>query len=167
MKKYTLKTFLLVSILLMSMVSFVSADVFLSQWGDNVDSGGHLDWEHNTKYYDESVYAMDTWNLYKPGVIREDSIFVVEDIYVGDYYEASDTIAFMQHYDAEIRYNDYMMSGMITAERRHTAIHEFGHALGLGENPTTIGAVMQQGRLTNQYLRDDDKESYDAAAALY
>lgn len=38
------------------------AKVYLSEFGSNVDSGGHLDWDYSTIYYAESVFAMNLWN---------------------------------------------------------------------------------------------------------
>lgn len=60
------------------------ATVYLVSNDDSVDSGGHLDWDYDTKYYSECKFAENLWNAYKPGVIREDSVVVVQDIFVTD-----------------------------------------------------------------------------------
>lgn len=150
-----------------------NAAVFLTPNGDNVDSGGHLDWDYDTKYYAECVNAQDTWNNYKSGVIREDSISIIEDIFVTDYYSATDgTLGYRSQGDSLIAFNDYyFVSGnkqsLTNLQRKKTALHEFGHALGLGENNSGVAAVMRQGIFSYTSLHQDDKESYDKAATYY
>lgn len=154
-------------------LNIVNAAVYLTPNGDNVDSGGHLDWDYDTKYLSESEFAQTTWNDYKSGVIRKDSIWVEEDIFVTDYYSATDgNLGYRSASNQLIALNDYyFVSGntqsLTPDQRRKTVTHEFGHALGLGENNSGVAAIMRQGKYSYQVLHQDDKDSYDAAAALY
>ena len=77
------------TLLLVMCVSLTAhAAVYLGT-GDNVDSGGHLDWDYDTTYYSQTVWGMNLWNGYKSGVIREDSPLVVQDIFVTDVNSAT------------------------------------------------------------------------------
>ena len=43
-------------------------------FGGLIDAGGHLDWsDEGTKYLSQWKSAVNMWNDYKPGVIREDT----------------------------------------------------------------------------------------------
>jgi hypothetical protein len=138
--------------------------------GDNVDTGGHLDWDYDTTYYSQTVWGMNLWNAYKIGVIREDSILVVQDLFVTDIN--SSTAGYYGYRDmnnATIYFNIYGMNGLSANGKKSVAAHELGHALGLGHNPSNTNAVMTDTGYSNfpTVLVQDDKDSYDAAAALY
>lgn len=160
-------------IFLLSMLPFTYAGVYLVDNGDNVDSGGHLDWDYSTDYLSECRSAQGLWNSYKSGVIREDTFTTIQDLYVYDYYSASTTVmgARNQFYSI-IKLNGYYFDSgnpqsLTYLERKKVVIHEFGHALGLGHNTTNNDAIMKQGRFDYGSLHQDDKDSYDAAAKLY
>ena len=76
MKKGLLFTLVAALLLPMCLSLTAHAAVYLGT-GDNVDSGGHLDWDYDTTYYSQTVWGMNLWNGYKSGVIREDSPWVV------------------------------------------------------------------------------------------
>lgn len=59
------------------------AQAYVQTW-DLVDSGKHLDYDGNSTYMSYINTGAATWNAYKSGVIRKDSAFVVEDVYVSD-----------------------------------------------------------------------------------
>ena len=61
--------------------------------------------------------------------------------------------------DDDIVFNSAYMSGYTTAQRRHVALHEFGHALGLGHSYT--GQVMQPVVGSFEYPQPHDQYSYD------
>ncbi|MFD1738958.1 matrixin family metalloprotease [Bacillus salitolerans] len=136
----------------------------LQGW-DLVDSGKHLDWDADTKYTSTVSSAVSIWEGYKPGIIRPDSATVVEDVYIFDYYEVSNTIA-QTSSAGTMKFNDYKFQGYNSEERLHTAIHEFGHALGL-DHTWGMYDVMQQGRLSINSLSNTDESSYDEAYSTY
>lgn len=136
----------------------------LQGW-DLVDSGKHLDWDSNTKYTSSVNSAISLWEGYKPGIIRPDSIWIIEDVFVSDYYEVSNTIGVTSS-AGTIKFNDYRFSDMTTDQKIHTATHEFGHALGLDHTTGTYD-VMRQGKLSITSLSSTDESSYDLAYATY
>ena len=136
--------------------------------GDNVDSGGHLDWDYDTTYYSQTVWGMNLWNGYKSGVIREDSPLVVQDIFVTDVNSATaGYYGYRDRANAKIYFNIYSMSDLSASEKKSVAAHELGHALGLGHNSDNTSAVMTDAHYFPTSLQQDDKDSYDAAAELY
>jgi len=161
----------LVFLLVASTTAYATA--YLTPNGDNVDSGGHLDWDSNTKYLSDCNTAQSVWNGYKSGVIRKDSFWVIEDIFVSDYYDSTETrFAYRRQSNSTINFNDYYFvlgnSQSLTAEQRtKTVIHEFGHALGLGHNTSSNPAIMRQGRFEYKTLHQDDKDSFDEAEKAY
>ena len=57
----------------------VSADAYIQTW-NLVDSGKHLDYDGNSKYMSYANTGASIWNGYKSGVIRKDSILVIQDV---------------------------------------------------------------------------------------
>ncbi|NMD72845.1 matrixin family metalloprotease [Bacillus sp. DNRA2] len=108
--------------------------------------------------------AASTWNAYKSGVIRPDSLTVVEDVYCSDYSESSGIDAYTTGGGA-IWFNTRNLGSKGSAEKLNVATHELGHALGLGYNQTTD--VMYMYTSTRTTLSANDKASYDAASILY
>jgi len=156
------------TLLLVMCVSLTAhAAVYLGT-GDNVDSGGHLDWDYDTTYYSQTVWGMNLWNGYKSGVIREDSPLVVQDIFVTDVNSATaGYYGYRDRANAKIYFNIYSMSDLSASEKKSVAAHELGHALGLGHNSDNTSAVMTDAHYFPTSLQQDDKDSYDAAAELY
>lgn len=78
------KPLLLVVVALMISTSVpVFAKAYIQVW-DLVDSGKHLDYDGNSSYMSYITTGASTWNAYKSGVIRPDSLSVIEDVYVCD-----------------------------------------------------------------------------------
>ncbi len=128
---------------------------------DFVDSGKHMDWDGNTKYSDLWNKAVKTWNSYKSGVIRKDTISTINDVNIGDYYDNSTTtIAYASTYGFDkIRFNKYKMDKMTTTQKQATIQHEIGHGLGL--NHSYSGNIMVQGYKNYTALGWRDKNTYD------
>lgn len=127
-----------------------------------LDSDKHLDWDGSTKYQTLFNAAVNTWNAYKPGVIREDTWYYWEDVYISDYYEVSWTCGYTSS-AGEIKFNTYTMdnSGWTDLNRQNVCTHELGHALGLDHNQyNDIMYAYNSSRIT---LSENDKASYDAS----
>lgn len=131
-----------------------------------VDSGKHLDWDGSTAYMTEWNKSIGVWEDYKPGVIRPDSTWVIEDVKISDYEEESSTMAVTSG-AGTIKFNDYHFKGMTADQRQKTMMHELGHALGLDENNGVSNSIMCQGKRAQTYLIQDDKNGYDAAYKKY
>ncbi len=137
----------------------------LSSW-DLVDRGKHLDWDGSSSYMKEWYAAVKTWNSYKPGIIRADTAWIIEDVDIKDYKKVNNTFAYTSSIGV-IRFNTYHMDGFTSQERQKTITHEIGHALGLDENNGDSTSIMQQGRKPQINLNSDDKKGYDAAYKNY
>lgn len=137
--------------------------ISLITW-DLVDSGGHLDWGGDSSFMDYIEKGANKWNNYKAGIIRKDTASTIEDVTVSDYYEKSDTIGVTSN-RGTIRFNTYQMDERTYNEKLNVAIHELGHALGLGHN--WEGDVMYRYGTNLVTLSNNDKHSYDAAAKKY
>ncbi|MDR2408754.1 MAG: matrixin family metalloprotease [Bacteroidales bacterium] len=136
----------------------------LLSW-DLVDSGKHLDWDGSCTYMNEWYAAVKTWNSYKPGVIRVDTIRIIQDVKIGDYYENSTVLAYTTAY-GNIKFNLFNFNNMTAAQRQKTMTHEIGHALGLDHVDDGV-SIMRQGIISQTTLSADDKAGYDAAYAKY
>ncbi|WP_076850169.1 M43 family zinc metalloprotease [Rubeoparvulum massiliense] len=151
-------------VVVLSLTFSIVSNAALLGW-DLVDDGKHLDWDGNTKYTSSVASAVKLWEGYKPGVIRPDSAWVIEDVYLSDFYQVSSTMAVTSS-AGTIKFNDYHYSGMTTNQRIKTTTHEFGHALGLDHTYGTYD-IMQQGKLSLTSLSTTDKRSYDEAYKTY
>lgn len=139
---------------------------------DCVDSGGHLDYDmkDNTKYSGYLNQGINTWNAYKSGVIREDTILTVADIGFSDVYWTDVTCAAITANEVLpsygcIYFNTYYMDNYNNGQIWNVVTHEFGHALGLAHN-TNYDVMCSYVNGVYQ-LTANDKASYDAAARLY
>lgn len=130
-----------------------------------VDSGKHLDWDSDTKYVSTVRSAVDLWEEHRSGVIREDSLLVIQDVFISDYNEVTNTIAYTSA-SGKIKLNDDHFDSMTPNQRLHTVTHEFGHALGL-DHTSGKNDIMQQGKLALTSLSQTDKDSYDEAYDTY
>jgi hypothetical protein len=130
----------------------------LSWW--LADSGKHLDWDGSTTYQTQFNAAVTTWNNYKSGVIRPDSLSVVQDVAISDYSEVS-SVAGVTSSAGTIKFNTYVMGGLTTTQRQNVCTHELGHALGLAHNLS--GDVMYAYVSTVTSLSANDKASYDSS----
>lgn len=131
---------------------------------DLVDSGKHLDWDSNTAYKSHVTAASNIWNLQKPGIIRPDTATRVQDVFVSDYYERSNT-AGVTSSRGTIKLNKYRMAGYAHAKRRNVVLHEIGHALGLAHNKK--GDIMYANVSNTSIVSANDKASYNAAYRKY
>lgn len=137
--------------------------VSLLTW-DLVDSGGHLDWDGNSSFMDYIEKGANKWNNYKVGIIRKDTVSTIKDVTVSDYYEESSIIGVTSS-KGTLKFNTYRMNRCTYNEKLNVAIHELGHALGLGHN--FKGDIMYRYGTNLVTLSNNDKRSYDAAVKRY
>lgn len=158
-------TFLVIFALTIILITVQSTAYAALQGWHLVDSGKHLDWDSNTKYGTSVTNAVNLWNGHKPGVIRPDDIWVIEDVFISDFNEVSTTMG-VTCSCGTIKLNDYHYAGMTAGQRTKTTTHEFGHALGL-DHTSGSSDIMQQGKLSITSLSKTDKDSYDEAYKTY
>lgn len=152
--------------IIIALVFSISTNSYAALLGwDLVDSGKHLDWDGNTKYTTRVTSAISKWEGYKPGIIRPDSIYVIQDVFISDFYEVSNVVG-VTSAAGTIKFNDYWFNIYDPDYELNTVIHEFGHALGLAHTSGT-NDVMRQGPYNIINLSSTDKSSYDAAYLTY
>lgn len=169
----------ILAILLVTLIGFpfaVKASVrwyvyhVLKVW--SVDNGKHLDWSGSTSYSSNWNAGVSTWNNYKSGVIRKDSLLVQNDLTISDVETLpSNTVAITTQYGtghssgSTIKFSKAQMNGLSNLERNIVCTHEIGHALGLDENNDNGTSLVMYNNIydnsSNNILHSEDKFNYD------
>lgn len=169
--------FVTISIICMSttlVLAWATANL-LSWW--MVDSGGHLDWSGSTTFSSQFNSAVNTWNNYKSGVIRKDTILTVNDVTIKDVgYISQDVYARTTaekpsgKTTGEIKFATSLLNGASNSLKKAVIIHELGHALGLdhytGDTKSVMYPIASES-ICNTTLTAYDKQAYDASADRY
>lgn len=140
-------------------------DIKLQNW-HLVDSGKHLDWDGNSAYISKFKSAVNVWNNYKSGVIREDTWYNVNGLTISDVNVISQNVIAQTSSNGTIKFSKNLMSKLDGKQQLNVCIHELGHALGLDhreENDT----VMYPSVTSINSLSIGDKNNYDASYARY
>lgn len=124
------------------------------------DSGKHLDWGGSTTYQVQFNTAVATWNNYKNGVIRQDSIFTIEDVTLSDVNNGANNIYATTYSSRKIQFNTGMMNNRTMQQITNTCLHELGHALGL-DHRSESNTIMYNYGTSLTSLSAEDKISYD------
>lgn len=148
-----------------SFCNAASTNYVLSTW-DLVDSGKHLDWDGSTNYMTEWYNAVNTWNAYKPGVIRADRWDIIEDVHIYDRSKYDGSTYASTYSNGVIVFYQDTMDKMTPTQRQATITHEIGHALGLDHNGKNT-SIMRTGYKNFTTLDIIDKQGYDAAYKKY
>ena len=152
------------------LISFLHKDAYarayLLPW-NLVDSGKHLDYDYNSVYLSNITNGVNRWNNYKSDVIRPDSIWVVEDVYISD-VNISNGWAGLTSANGTIQLNRYHMDSYPPYKITNVVAHELGHALGLDHSTSTdLMDASITSHTSAQALSRNDKDSYDAAYNNY
>lgn len=140
-----------------------TAKSYLLGW-DLVDSGKHLDYDGNSKYMSNVKSGVSKWEAHKKGVIRPDSLSVIEDVFISDVSNA-DSINATTYKDGYIKMNKYNLDKQSGTQITRVATHEIGHALGLGHS--TKSDIMYGYDIITSSLTKNDKDSYNEAYKKY
>lgn len=125
-----------------------------------VDSG-EIRCGSSTTYSTQWSAAISTWNALGVINIAPDTIFTLEDLTVSDIYEPGSGWTGLYTPSAgadDIELNTYYLSGDTNAERKNTATHELGHALGLAHSDS--GQIMYSVQTSQTALGDHDIDDY-------
>lgn len=181
MKSKSKKTIFSMLFILMLLGGSFSVSFAAARWGYTykvldywcVDSGKHLDWSGTTIYISNFETAVDTWNNYKNGVIRKDTLTTVNDVTIEDVESISgNTVATTTttHLGSGkgtgvIKFSTTNMNSLPTLRRTIACTHELGHALGLDENNNEGTDVIMYNDMStnssNNVLHQADKTNYD------
>lgn len=137
----------------------------------SVDSGKHMDWDGSTQFASNFTTGVNTWNNYKSGVIRKDTVLTIKDITIGDAeYVTNNALGETRQKgpgkspESYITFSTVVMNQYSTLIKNICCTHELGHALGLAHNEDTTDSVMwpsPTGATSNNVLHIDDKFNYD------
>lgn len=137
------------------------AAIELLDW-DLVDSGKHLDWSGTSKYLTQFKNAVNIWNNYKSGVIREDTISTINDVTISDQDLGEDGVLGVTNQLGTIIFNTRLLDTKDSYIKLNTCIHELGHALGLAHK-SARGSIMQNFATRLNVLSYAEKNTYDYA----
>lgn len=101
------------------------------QGWDLVDSSRDIDWEGSTKYSSAWKHAINEWNAMGAIDIQKDTLFTRVDVSVKDVNNKNSGWGGITHSDGRIEFNTYYLDNYSASERKKTATHELGHALGI------------------------------------
>ena len=154
-----------------------------ARWGYNyavlnvwsVDSGKHLDWSGSTAFLSNFNTGVNTWNEYKSGVIRKDTLTTINDITISDASALTGNAVAQttQHgtgksISSTIKFHTTKMNSLSTMKKNIVCTHELGHALGLDENNNRGTHLIMYNEIntntsntSNNVLSSDDKANYD------
>ncbi|WP_376699957.1 MULTISPECIES: matrixin family metalloprotease [Listeria] len=139
------------------------AKVSINNW-DLVDRQKHMDYDGNSKYMSYIRSGAKTWNAYKKGVIRPDTVKIIQDVYCRDTY-ANNYVNATTYSNGKIIFNKKNMDKKGSSGKKNVAIHELGHCLRLGHN--TSSDIMYKYSTNKTTLSTNDKQSYNAAYKKY
>lgn len=142
----------------------------LNVW--SVDSGKHLDWSGSTSYSSNWNTGVSTWNNYKSGVIRKDTILTTNDVTISDVASLpSNIVAQTTQYGtghssgSTIKFSTAQMNSLSSTKKNIVCTHEIGHTLGLDENNDNGTTLVMYNNIanntSNNVLHSEDKFNYD------
>lgn len=156
---------LVVLCLPVSVFAWYTFTIKLQTW-DLVDSGKHLDWSGSSAYISQFNTGVNTWNSYKSGVIRKDTLLTVNDLTISDVSYISAGVVGQTSSNGTIKFATQYMNNYGNAEKTNVCIHELGHALRLDHRDES-DSVMQQTVTSITTLSIGDQRNYDEAYKAY
>ena len=132
--------------------------------GKNLVRNGYVKYKDSTThFYSYLAQAAFVWNkCNRIGITSSSSNYSVEVVEVGIDNVVLGYSGYTDYDAGEIGLNYYLLSEYSEGEILKTVLHEFGHALGLSDFPTTESTsnVMVQGRRGASYVGPADLATY-------
>lgn len=137
------------------------------QTGISSVDGSEIRWGGSTKYSTAWNHAVSAWNGLGDVNIAPDTIFTIEDLDVADVDEPDElwTAVWIHSVgDDDIHFNVPVMDQLTSDHNKKTAMHELGHALGIGdhEESSYSGIIMYGFSSTVTSLASHDIADYNS-----
>ncbi|MWC27123.1 hypothetical protein [Paenibacillus sp. MMS18-CY102] len=133
-----------------------------------VDSS-EIRWGGSTKYSTAWSSAVTAWNALNKVVIAPDTVWSIEDLTISDISEESDEPFTAQYINSigadELEFNTFYMdaSYRTAAHNQNTAMHELGHALGIGDHEGAAynTNIMYYAATSETTIKNHEKDDYN------
>lgn len=166
MNKKTKIIIIALAIFITTVYTVNAASVSILSWYLNGDDGQLQYYVYNSKYSSEMAFASSVWNGSKKGIATRVYDSSLADVIISD-VEVPDTNVLATTYaSGSIKFNLNNMEKSSSTRKKHVAIHEVGHALGLAHN-SGAKDVMRSPANDMTVLSSNDKASLEASYSRY
>ncbi|MFT9486260.1 MAG: hypothetical protein ACH0QD_02615 [Tepidibacillus sp.] len=150
------------------LIAITPSAVFAHDQGYSSVDGSEIRWgdaKGTTGWTVTRDHSITKWNDMGIINIAPDSAWVIEDLSFTDVNR--DDVTWSGQYswwsnDSDlIKYNDYYFYDFSPEQRKHTALHELGHTLGI-DHHDLVDNVMRSGFHSYTELGTHDKEDYNS-----
>ena len=149
---------LLVAMLLISMAFVPAASAHFLGYSAVDDM--EIRYGGSTKYTTAQSHSFSKWNDLGEVNIAPDTIWTFEDVTYKDYDDSGDPAAGWYTYypigSDSIKFNDNEMNQFTTDQQKFVALHELGHALGLGHSYVSNVMYAYVSSMTELGSHDED-----------
>ena len=165
--KKKLKIILLTCVLtLIGTYTIDAASVSILSWYLNGDNGELRYYIYNSNYSSETSFASRKWNEAKSGIASRVYDSSIADVIISDVNISNTSVLGTTDPNGFIRYNRANLEKSSSTRKKHVAIHEMGHALGLAHNSGSRD-VMKNPANDATFLTSNDKASLEASYSRY
>lgn len=137
-----------------------------ASWYLNGDNGELRYYIYNSNYSSETSFASRKWNEAKSGIASRVYDSSIADVIISDVNISNTSVLGTTDPNGFIRYNRANLEKSLSTRKKHVAIHEMGHALGLAHNSGSRD-VMKNPANDATFLTSNDKASLEASYSRY